>query len=64
MADLDFDRLRELRAHRPEAVAEACARRRRRRVLDASGRLMLVAADHTARGMLSVRDRTLAMADW
>jgi DhnA family fructose-bisphosphate aldolase class Ia len=63
VADLDFDRLRELRAHRPEAVAEACARRRRRRVLDASGRLMLVAADHTARGMLSVRDRPMAMAD-
>lgn len=63
MPELDFDRLRELRAHRPEAVAEACARRRRRRVLDASGRLMLVAADHTARGMLSVRDRPMAMAD-
>jgi hypothetical protein len=63
MAELDFERLRELRAHRPEAIAEACARRRRRRGLDASGRLMLVAADHPARGMLSVRDHPLAMAD-
>jgi DhnA family fructose-bisphosphate aldolase class Ia len=63
VAEPDFERLRELRAHRPEAVAEACARRRRRRVLDASGRLMLVAADHTARGMLSVRGRPTAMAD-
>jgi DhnA family fructose-bisphosphate aldolase class Ia len=59
----DFERLRELRAHRPEAVAEACANGTRRRVLDTSGRLMLVAADHTARGMLSVRNRPTAMAD-
>jgi hypothetical protein len=60
---LDFDRLRELRAHHPEAVAAACANRRGRRVVDASGRLMLVAADHPARGMLSVRDRPSAMAN-
>jgi DhnA family fructose-bisphosphate aldolase class Ia len=63
VAEPDFERLRELRAHRPHAVAEACAGRRRRRLLDSSGRLMLVAADHTARGMLSVRDRPTAMAD-
>jgi hypothetical protein len=61
--ELDFDRLRELRAHHPEAIAEACANRRRRRVLDASGRLMLVAADHPARGALSVGDRSTAMAN-
>ena len=60
---LDFDRLRDLRAHHPEAVAEAASNRRRRRVLDASGRLMLVAADHPARGMLAVRGRPDAMAD-
>lgn len=63
MTEPDFERLRELRAHRPEAVAEAADRRRRRPLLDPSGRLMLIAADHTARGMLGVRDRTTAMAD-
>jgi DhnA family fructose-bisphosphate aldolase class Ia len=61
--ELDFDRLRELRAHHPEAIAEACVNRQRRQVLDESGRLMMVAADHPARGMLSVRDQPTAMAD-
>lgn len=63
MAEPDFERLRDLRAHRPEAVAQASAARRRRGMLDASGRLMLVAADHTARGMLGVRECSFAMAD-
>ncbi|MGH8970093.1 MAG: Cgl0159 family (beta/alpha)8-fold protein [Actinomycetes bacterium] len=63
MPDLDLDRLRDLRAHHPESVAEAAARRRRRQVLDASGRLMLVAADHPARNALAVRGAPMAMAD-
>lgn len=63
MTEPDFEGLRELRAHRPEAVAEACERRQRRSLLDATGRLMLIAADHTARGMLGVRGRSDAMAD-
>jgi hypothetical protein len=53
-----------IRASRPEAVAEAAARRRRRSaVLGPSGRLMIVAADHPARGALAAGDRPLAMAD-
>lgn len=63
MTEPDFEGLRELRAHRPEAVAEACERRQRRSLLDGTGRLMLIAADHTARGMLGVRGRSDAMAD-
>jgi hypothetical protein len=63
MPELDFARLRELRATRPEAVAEAAARRTRRPLLGADGRLMLVAADHPARGALSVRGAPDAMAD-
>lgn len=63
MPDLDLDRLRELRARRPDAIAEAAAARRRRPALPADGRLLLVAADHTARGILGVGDRPLAMAD-
>jgi hypothetical protein len=59
----DFERLRELRAHRPEAVAEAAAARRRRPLLAAGGQLMLVAADHPARGALGVRGDPSAMAD-
>jgi DhnA family fructose-bisphosphate aldolase class Ia len=60
---LDFARLRELRAHHPSAVAEAAASRRRRPLLGADGRLMLVAADHPARGALGVRGVPDAMAD-
>jgi uncharacterized protein len=53
-----------LRANHPEAVAEAAARRRRRpSLLGPSGRLMIVAADHPARGALAAGDRPLAMAD-
>ena len=59
----DFERLRDLRAHNPESIAEVLARRRRRRVVDESGRLMLIAADHPARGALGVRGEPMAMAD-
>ncbi|MFJ4837529.1 deoxyribose-phosphate aldolase [Streptomyces sp. NPDC088746] len=52
-----------LRAHRPEAVAEAAAARRRRPLLGPTGRLMIIAADHPARGALAVGDDDLAMAD-
>lgn len=52
----------ELRARRPEAVAEALARRRRRPFVGEDGRLMVVAADHPARGALSARGRADAMA--
>ncbi|MFG2137263.1 deoxyribose-phosphate aldolase [Streptomyces sp. NPDC048650] len=52
-----------LRARHPEAVAEAAARRTRRPLIGESGRLMIVAADHPARGALAVGDRQLAMAN-
>jgi DhnA family fructose-bisphosphate aldolase class Ia len=60
---LDFARLRELRATRPDAVRAAAAARIRRPLLGEDGRLMIVAADHPARGALGVRDATDAMAD-
>ncbi|MFJ5303450.1 deoxyribose-phosphate aldolase [Streptomyces sp. NPDC088350] len=52
-----------VRARHPEAVAEAAARRVRRPLLGDSGRLMIVAADHPARGALGVGDRRSAMAN-
>ncbi|TDB80765.1 deoxyribose-phosphate aldolase [Micromonospora sp. KC721] len=61
--DLDFTELRQLRATRPEAVREAAAARIRRPLLGPDGRLMLVAADHPARGALGVRGNGAAMAD-
>ena len=41
--------LRELRMRDPEAVAAAAARRVRRPLVNETGRLLLVAADHPAR---------------
>jgi len=60
---LDFTELRELRATRPEAIADQAARRARRPLLGADGKLMIVAADHPARGSLGVRNVPDAMAD-
>ncbi|MFT4288392.1 aldolase [Nocardioides sp.] len=52
------------RAQDPGAIARAAAARpRRERLLGESGRLMLLAADHPARGALRVADDPLAMAD-
>ncbi|GHG94050.1 Cgl0159 family (beta/alpha)8-fold protein [Streptomyces lanatus] len=60
---VDISELVRLRAHQPEAVAEAAARRTRRPLLNDNGRLMIVAADHPARGALGVGDRKFAMAN-
>ncbi|MFT4220081.1 MAG: deoxyribose-phosphate aldolase [Microbacterium sp.] len=59
----DFDRLRDLRATRPEGIREALRARRRREVLRGDGRLFIVAADHPARGALAVGADPTAMAD-
>lgn len=60
---VDVSELVRLRAERPEAVAEAAARRPRRPLLGDNGRLMIVAADHPARGALGVGGDKLAMAN-
>ncbi|MFB8778919.1 deoxyribose-phosphate aldolase [Streptomyces albogriseolus] len=61
--NLSIPELTTVRARRPEAVAEAAAGRARRPLIGDSGRLMIVAADHPARGALGIGDRRLAMAD-
>jgi DhnA family fructose-bisphosphate aldolase class Ia len=55
--------LATVRARHPEAIAEAAARRVRRPLIGDTGRLMIVAADHPARGALGVGDHRLAMAN-
>ncbi|MFI6682415.1 deoxyribose-phosphate aldolase [Streptomyces sp. NPDC050485] len=63
-ADLGPAGLARIRARHPEAVAEAAARRVRRPLLrEDGGRLMVIAADHPARGALGVGANGLAMAD-
>jgi DhnA family fructose-bisphosphate aldolase class Ia len=59
----ELRRLRQLRMAEPEAIAAAASARRRRPLVHAGGRLMLIAADHPARGALGVRDDPLAMGD-
>jgi DhnA family fructose-bisphosphate aldolase class Ia len=59
-----FGALTEIRATRPGAIEDAADRRvRRRRPLERSGRLLIVAADHPARGSLRAGADPLAMAD-
>lgn len=58
-----FAELRDARAVRPDQFAAAFAARRRRPVLGGDGRLFIIAADHPARGALSVGDQAMAMAD-
>ncbi|MGV9249984.1 Cgl0159 family (beta/alpha)8-fold protein [Streptomyces sp. NPDC003697] len=55
--------LTAVRATCPQAVAEAAARRVRRPLIGPGGRLLIVAADHPARGALAVGGRGLAMAN-
>lgn len=63
MPEPDWGRLRELRARHPELIADRAAERRRRPLLGPDGRLMIIAADHAARGALGVRSAGDAMAD-
>ena len=55
-------RLARIRATEPDAIARALAGRRKRPLLR-DGRLFLVAADHTARGVLAAGGDPRAMAD-
>ncbi|MQA25603.1 MAG: aldolase [Micromonosporaceae bacterium] len=60
----DLAKLLDVRVNRPEAIAEAAARRARREApVGPSGRLLVIAADHPARGALRAGDQPLAMAD-
>lgn len=54
--------LTDIRARQPGRIAEAWANRVRRPLLGDDGRLLIVAADHPARGALGVRDDPMAMA--
>jgi len=63
---LDRDRYRaliEARVFEPASLRTALVERTRRSVAGRDGRLLILAADHTARGMLAVGDDPLAVAD-
>ena len=54
--------LTEIRVREPDRIAKAWAARRRRPLVGDDGRMLLVAADHPARGVLGVRAASAAMA--
>ncbi|MCI0685754.1 MAG: deoxyribose-phosphate aldolase, partial [Sporichthyaceae bacterium] len=60
MRDRITREIAEIRAYRPEAIAEAAARRRRRPLLGHPGRLVIIAADHPARASLAAGGRPMA----
>ncbi len=63
---LDRDRYRaliEARIFEPDVLRSALLGRRRRSIAGDDGRLLILAADHTARGMLAVGADPLAVAD-
>lgn len=55
--------LSETRAQNPSVIAERAQGRRRRRLVGETGRLVIVAADHPARGAVRVGNDPVAMAD-
>lgn len=57
----DYSAITEVRASDPGAVARAWQSRTTRPTIQGDGRLMIVAADHPARGALSVGSRPTAM---
>jgi DhnA family fructose-bisphosphate aldolase class Ia len=64
MTDDSLARLLELRVRAPERIAAAAAARTRPSdLVGQTGRLLLVAADHPARGAMRAGDRPMAMAD-
>jgi DhnA family fructose-bisphosphate aldolase class Ia len=54
--------LTEIRAREPERIAKSWQARARRGLVGEDGRLLIVAADHPARGALGVRGERAAMA--
>ncbi|MEM7342561.1 MAG: aldolase [Actinomycetota bacterium] len=64
LTDDAWNHLIERRAQEPNAALEMLRGRRRRPLLrEGDGRMFIVAADHTARGMLSVPGQPFALAD-
>ena len=61
--DADFAALTTMRVEAPERIAKALADRPRRQHLVADGAMFIVAADHTARGMIGVPGQPRAMVD-
>lgn len=58
-----YQALLDARVFEPRALVDALSSRRRRTVAGNDGKLLILAADHTARGKISLGGNPLAMAD-
>lgn len=59
----DYAALLEARVRAPESLRDALRARTRRPLVGQDGNLLILAADHTARGMIAAGDDPLAVAD-
>lgn len=59
----DYAALLEARVRAPESLRDALRARTRRPLVGEDGNLLILAADHTARGMIAAGDDPLAVAD-
>ncbi len=58
-----FREITDIRVSSPDKILEAARKRKRRNEFVPDGKMNIVAADHPARGSVSVGDETFAMAD-
>ncbi|HET9103776.1 MAG TPA: deoxyribose-phosphate aldolase [Solirubrobacteraceae bacterium] len=63
VSEADFVRLRQIRQSDPDRITATLAARPRRPLVQGDGRLLIVAADHPARGSLGAGPDPRAMAD-
>lgn len=63
LSDRDFHALTEARVREPARLLQALVGRRRRPLVREDGRMLLLAADHTARGKLAIGSDPIAAAD-
>jgi DhnA family fructose-bisphosphate aldolase class Ia len=56
-----FESIKDIRAENPEAIKVALSARKRRELIRGDGRLLIVAADHPARGAIAVGQNPTAM---
>ena len=56
-----FDTIKDIRAESPDAIANVLATRKRRELIRGDGRLLIIAADHPARGAIAVGSNPTAM---
>ena len=62
LTDEKYKNLIDARLRHPESFKKALVNRRRRKMIGKDGRLLIVAADHTARGIIAASKDPFAIA--